>query len=231
MAITEGSATLPQDTGGHYQWGLTDGTDLYFPRLDNTTAKNQRVALYDAAGNPLLVTDDAAFTPGTSSVMPIGALADETSPDSVDEGDAGILRMTLDRKLRVQGLQDYSLQTYINAYALRVNTQYNGAWLDMQGFSRAGVQVVNGLDQPLTLRISYAFVSDGTNADEWYDSGATVAAAGSVRVWTPANPGGARVTALNAPWAIPYVRFGVISQSGSVPSSGTVTVRVFLLAN
>ena len=48
-----------------------------------------------------IFTDDAAFTPATSKLMVIGAQADETAPDSVDEGDAGALRMTLERKLRV----------------------------------------------------------------------------------------------------------------------------------
>lgn len=47
--------------------------------------------------NPVLV-DDAAFTPATSSVMMAGYEADEGSTDSVDEGDAGAARMTLDRK-------------------------------------------------------------------------------------------------------------------------------------
>lgn len=50
--------------------------------------------------NPVLV-DDAAFTPATSSVMMAGFEADETTTDSVDEGDAGAARMTLDRKLIV----------------------------------------------------------------------------------------------------------------------------------
>ncbi|MBK8270521.1 MAG: hypothetical protein IPK83_20375 [Planctomycetes bacterium] len=47
--------------------------------------------------NPVIV-DDAAFTPATSSVMMAGFEADEGSTDSVDEGDAGAARMTLDRK-------------------------------------------------------------------------------------------------------------------------------------
>lgn len=42
--------------------------------------------------------DDAAFTIGVDRVDPIGMLADETSTDSVDEGDVGIPRMTLDRR-------------------------------------------------------------------------------------------------------------------------------------
>lgn len=49
------------------------------------------------------MADDAAFTPGTSSVTPIGALADETATDSVNEGDVGIPRMTLNRRLITAG--------------------------------------------------------------------------------------------------------------------------------
>lgn len=46
-------------------------------------------------------TDDAAFTPATSKLIAIGFQADETSADSVDEGDIGTPRMTLDRRARV----------------------------------------------------------------------------------------------------------------------------------
>lgn len=42
-------------------------------------------------------TDDAAFTPGTSKGLAVGLQADETSPDSVNEGDFGVPRMTLER--------------------------------------------------------------------------------------------------------------------------------------
>jgi hypothetical protein len=48
-----------------------------------------------------VLTDDAAFTPATSKVMMAGFEADEASIDSVDEGDAGAARMTLDRKVIV----------------------------------------------------------------------------------------------------------------------------------
>lgn len=44
------------------------------------------------------LADDAAFTPGTDRVSPAGYFADETATDSVDEGDIGAARMTLDRK-------------------------------------------------------------------------------------------------------------------------------------
>ena len=49
----------------------------------------------------VIFSDDAAFTPATSKVAVVGFQADETSTDSVDEGDAGAARMTLDRKLIV----------------------------------------------------------------------------------------------------------------------------------
>lgn len=44
------------------------------------------------------LVDDAAFTPAASKVLMAGFEADETATDSVDEGDGGAARMTLDRK-------------------------------------------------------------------------------------------------------------------------------------
>ena len=46
-----------------------------------------------------ILADDVAFTPATTKVMMVGFEADETSTDSVDEGDAGAARITLDRKI------------------------------------------------------------------------------------------------------------------------------------
>ena len=43
--------------------------------------------------------DDAAFSPGTSRVLMIGATCDDVTPDQVNEGDAGALRMSLGRAL------------------------------------------------------------------------------------------------------------------------------------
>jgi hypothetical protein len=44
------------------------------------------------------LADDAAFTVGTTKVQPAGYLADQASTDSVNEGDVGAARITLDRK-------------------------------------------------------------------------------------------------------------------------------------
>lgn len=43
--------------------------------------------------------DDAAFTAGTSDGVPVFAMFDDTTPDSVDEGDAGIVRMSANRNM------------------------------------------------------------------------------------------------------------------------------------
>jgi hypothetical protein len=64
-------------------------------RLRGDTTSGAWVNVKAAADN---LTDDAAFTPATSKVMMAGFHADEASTDSVDEGDAGAARMTLDRK-------------------------------------------------------------------------------------------------------------------------------------
>lgn len=45
-----------------------------------------------------VVTDDAAFQPGSSKALAVALHADEAATDQVDEGDAGVPRMTLDRK-------------------------------------------------------------------------------------------------------------------------------------
>jgi hypothetical protein len=46
-----------------------------------------------------MFADDVAFTPGTSVAFAVGGQADETSTDSVDEGDFGAFRISLDRLL------------------------------------------------------------------------------------------------------------------------------------
>ena len=44
-------------------------------------------------------TDDAAFTPATDDGVPIFGMFDDVTPDSVNEGDAGVLRMSANRNL------------------------------------------------------------------------------------------------------------------------------------
>ena len=82
LSVDDNGAALTVDNGGTFAVQV-DGSAL---------------TALQVIDNPVLV-DDAAFTPATSSVMMAGFEADETATDSVDEGDAGAARMTLDRKL------------------------------------------------------------------------------------------------------------------------------------
>lgn len=49
-----------------------------------------------------IIADDAAFTPATTKLQIAGFTLDDTSTDTVDEGDAGAARITADRKQIVQ---------------------------------------------------------------------------------------------------------------------------------
>ena len=84
IAVTDNSAALTVDNAGTFATQV-DGAALTALQLID---------------NPVFV-DDAGFTVATSSVMAAGFLADETTSDSVDEGDVGAARMTLDRKIHV----------------------------------------------------------------------------------------------------------------------------------
>ena len=58
-----------------------------------------------------LITDDTAFTPATDVGFPAMGLFDDTATDSVDEGDAGILRMTINRLLMMHSDSTASIFT------------------------------------------------------------------------------------------------------------------------
>lgn len=75
--------------------GVTPAVGDYTPAKVNVNGA-QWVQI--AGGSISGIVDDAAFTPGTSEVLPVGFEADETAADSVDEGDIGAARMSLDRK-------------------------------------------------------------------------------------------------------------------------------------
>jgi hypothetical protein len=91
MPATEGTGALPTDSSNTAHLGLWDasGAKYYALRADNGTAKNLRVALYDASGNPLgvngngLVASVANF-PATQAVsavalpLPSGAASEAT---------------------------------------------------------------------------------------------------------------------------------------------------------
>jgi len=66
--------------------------------VDGTITANAGTGTFTTQSTASIV-DDAAFTPGTDRILMMGATADETAPDSVNEGDGGALRMSLNRNL------------------------------------------------------------------------------------------------------------------------------------
>ena len=99
LVTADNGLTVQPDSGG-----FTVTAEL--SAVDNAVLDS--IATNTARGT---ATDDAAFTPGTGTIAVVGAFADEVSPDSVNEGDAGALRMTLDRRLLVS---DRSQSAYRN---------------------------------------------------------------------------------------------------------------------
>lgn len=86
---TVSQAAGSASTGG---FALESGGNL----ADIKTAVEAIEAAVELLDNAILV-DDAAFTPGTSSVQMSGFQFDDTATDSVDEGDAGAARMSANR--------------------------------------------------------------------------------------------------------------------------------------
>jgi hypothetical protein len=84
LAVRRDSAASSSGTDGDYSTINTNATGALRVTIDSITGSQ---------------TDDAAFTPGTSVVSVIGGEFDDTAPDSVDEGDAGALRMSANRNL------------------------------------------------------------------------------------------------------------------------------------
>lgn len=98
-----GTVTAAQATAANLNATVV-GTGTFAVQAACTNAGTFAVQVDGAALTALqlidntIVVDDAAFTPATTSVNMAGFEADETATDSVDEGDAGAARMTLDRK-------------------------------------------------------------------------------------------------------------------------------------
>jgi hypothetical protein len=109
--------------------GYIDQIEGYVDGLETSNSAIQTsVQLLDDT----ILADDAAFTPGTTKVNMAGFQADETSTDSVDEGDAGAARMTLDRKQIVTARSRTGTLTNVSSSAsngtiLASNTAREGA--------------------------------------------------------------------------------------------------------
>lgn len=107
--LTDFSAGSKDVGGVQYQQVILTNDDATI-NADLTTVGShdcQKMVLYDHSGNPVnsfsgtggtSITDDAAFTVGTTGVTPIGGVF---TTDTVDAGDAGALAMDASRRLLV----------------------------------------------------------------------------------------------------------------------------------
>lgn len=85
----------------------------------------------------VIFTDDTAFTPATSKVAVIGGQLDDSSTDSVDEGDAGALRMTPDRRLYTAA-KFATVKTDVTRVADTIAYAANDAWSDSTSAPTSG---------------------------------------------------------------------------------------------
>jgi hypothetical protein len=99
-ATNAGVAPVDATAGLYVNVRNTSGTELPINANGRAAAASSAPVVL-ANEDKTALADDAAFTPATSNVNVAGFFADESSTDSVDEGDAGAARMTLDRKVIV----------------------------------------------------------------------------------------------------------------------------------
>lgn len=127
------------------------------------------------AGGTSMV-DDAVFTPGTTQVTPIAAFADEVAPDSVDEGDAGAVRMSLNRNLNVRIRDDAGNERGLNidaAGAIAVTDGGGALTVDNPALS-----VVGGGAEAAAQRVTIA--NDSTGLLSVDDNGGSLTVDGGV---------------------------------------------------
>ena len=134
LTVRQDSAAALGGTDGDYQPLITDSSGRLHVTVGNTVTVGSHavtnagtfaVQVDGAALTALqliddpVFADDAAFTPGTSKVFAVGFQADETATDSVDEGDIGCPRMTLDRKVYTVAEQETDV-VYVGGSAVTV---------------------------------------------------------------------------------------------------------------
>ena len=123
--------------------------------------------------------DDSAFTIGTDKVNAQGFLADETATDSVDEGDIGLARMTLDRRMitssEQSGTWNIGTVTAVTDITNVVSVDDNGASLTVDNTT---LSVVGGGTEAAALRVTIA--NDSTGLLSIDDNGGSLTVDGTV---------------------------------------------------
>lgn len=111
-------------------------------------------------------TDDAAFTPATDKVVMFGAQKDDTSPDSVDEGDAGAVRMSGNRNLYINIRDAAGNERGLNIDAngeIQISGSRNAITVNAHAVTNAGTFVVQENGAALT---SLQLIDDVIKTDD-----------------------------------------------------------------
>lgn len=163
------------------------------------------------------IADDAAFTVGTTKVIPVGFLADETSPDSVNEGDTGAARMTLDRMIRVVTEQSDTIRANgtsrsISKAAIAAATSGNNTLVTN---SNGGLTIrVYALTIVAAAAVSLYFTADAAGTVIFGGSTNKISLAANSGLVLPFNPAGWFDTSANTDV--------VMNLSGAVAVSGGI---------
>lgn len=137
-------------------------------RVDSTGA----LWVNTGSSNTNVIQDDSAFTPGTSYVGAAGFLADETAPDSVDEGDIGAARMTLDRK-QLMVIVDATTDSQRLGIDASGHAQVDLAAISITAMPVSATTALNTALNPIFVQVVTTGVSSNEIHD--YDTAASVA--------------------------------------------------------
>lgn len=159
--IVGGSSSGTQYTEADTDATIT-GTAVMWEDASDTlravsAAKPLPVNIISGAGSGgTAIVDDAAFTPGTTSVTPIGGILDDTAPDSVDEGDAGAVRMSANRSLHVRVRDNAGNERGLN--------------IDANGAIAATVTNATAANLNVTEASAAAIAASASVLDDWDES-------------------------------------------------------------
>lgn len=128
--------------------------------LITSTGANLNVQCANCSGSGASAVDDAAFVIATGSVAPAGYLFDNVAPDSVDEGDVGLARMSANRNVFVT-LRDAAG----NERGLNIDASNKiGVTSDLTLINGNAVNTTNGVNGSGTQRVTIASDSTGVLA-------------------------------------------------------------------
>lgn len=160
--ITNVSGTVSLPTGASTLAEQQTQTTHLATIAGDTTDIETAVELLDDT----VKTDDAAFTPATDKVIMIGAQLDNTSTDSVDEGDAGALRMSANRNLYVNIRDNAGNERGLNIDAsgrLTALAVQSGTWIlgANSGVDIGDVTINNTTSTPVFIQHNHTALGHG----------------------------------------------------------------------